>query len=209
MDVRGQGSAWRPGHTPDHETVPGNPHHPGFMTRGVLDPQTYYYRRVVADAVRAVEAARAFPLVDPDRVVVAGGSQGGGLALMVAGLVPGLAAVLCDVPFLCDFQRALDVASADPYLEIERYLKVHRDRIDDVYRTLSYLDGVNFASRAAAPALFSVGILDEVCPPSTVYAAYHHYAGPKTIEPYRFNGHEGGQSFHDAVKLRFLRDALG
>jgi cephalosporin-C deacetylase len=59
MDVRGQGSTWRSGDTPDLEQEGGNPQIPGFITRGVLSPQTYFYRRVFCDAVRAVEAARS------------------------------------------------------------------------------------------------------------------------------------------------------
>src|SRR5438552_461144 len=55
MDTRGQGSTWLKGDTPDVEPEGANPQHPGFMTRGILNPQTYYYRRVFTDAVRAVE----------------------------------------------------------------------------------------------------------------------------------------------------------
>ena len=81
MDTRGQGSAWSKGDTPDPESDGGNPQYPGFMTRGVLDPKTYYYRRVFTDAVRAVEAAMGHEWVDEMRVAVTGGSQGGGIAL--------------------------------------------------------------------------------------------------------------------------------
>jgi cephalosporin-C deacetylase len=115
MDVRGQGSGWRAGDTPDREPHP-NPHHPGFMTRGGLDPRTYYYRRVITDAVRAVDAARQHPLVDPSRVAATGHSQGGGLTLAVAGLVSDLAAALPEVPFLCDIRRGTEVASEGPAL---------------------------------------------------------------------------------------------
>ena len=79
MDTRGQGSTWSNGDTPDLEPDGGNPHHPGFMTRGILSPKTYYYRRLYADAVRALETARAHPLVDPQRIAVTGISQGGGV----------------------------------------------------------------------------------------------------------------------------------
>src|SRR3954470_20115802 len=72
MDTRGQGSAWSKGDTPDPESDGGNPQYPGFMTRGMLNPKTYYYRRVFTDAVRAVEAAMGHEWVDEMRVAVTG-----------------------------------------------------------------------------------------------------------------------------------------
>ena len=83
MDTRGQGSGWQHGDTPDLPVDGANPSVPGFMTQGILDPKTYYYRRLFTDAVRAVEAARSHPAVDATRVAVTGGSQGGGTALAV------------------------------------------------------------------------------------------------------------------------------
>ncbi len=208
MDTRGQGSSWSVGETPDPDPS-GAPFHPGFMTRGILDPATYYYRRVFTDAARAVEAVRSHPAVDPARVAVTGGSQGGGIAIAAAALVPDLAGAAPDVPFLCDFPRATTLVDTNPYAEIVRYLKAHRDHVDRVARTLSYVDGAVLAGRATTPALFSVGLMDVTCPPSTVYAAYNHWAGPKEIVEYPFNDHEGGQGFHEAAKLRWLRERLG
>lgn len=209
MDTRGQGSAWRPGDTPDPYAPGGAPHYPGFMTLGILDPATYYYRRVFTDAVRAVAAARSHAAVDASRVAVTGGSQGGGIALAVAGLVPDLAAVLPDVPFLCHYRRATELVDTSPYREITAYCKIHRDHEERVFHTLSYFDGVNFAARANAPALFSVGLMDDICPPSTVYAAYNVYAGTRQIKVWRYNNHEGGESFQVIEKLRFLRALWG
>ncbi|MCX4966513.1 acetylxylan esterase [Streptomyces sp. NBC_00654] len=200
MDVRGQGSGGNVGDTPD--PVGSGPSHAGFMTRGIEDPENYYYRRVYADAVRAVEAARTHPLADRARTVALGGSQGGGLTLAVAGLLPGLSAISVDVPFLCHFGRAVTLTDANPYSEIARYLKVHRGKEENTFRTLSYFDGVSFAARGSAPALFSVALQDQTCPPSTVFAAYNAYRGEKEIEVYPFNGHEGGAMYQEAVQLR-------
>jgi cephalosporin-C deacetylase len=205
MDTRGQGSAWLKGDTPDAEPDGGNPHHPGFMTRGILRPQTYYYRRVFADAVRAVEAARAHPTVDAARIAVTGGSQGGGIALAVSGLVPDVQVAMPDVPFLCHYRRATELTDKHPYYEIARYLMIQRDKEDTVFATLAYFDGVNFAARARAQALFSAGLMDDTCPPSTVFAAYNHYAGPKEILVWRYNQHEGGGTFQAQAKIAFLR----
>ncbi|MET9438507.1 acetylxylan esterase [Streptomyces sp. NPDC006551] len=207
MDTRGQGSGWANGDTPD--PVGSAPSFPGFMTRGVEDPYAYYYRRVFTDAVRAVEAARSHPLVDAARTAVTGVSQGGGITLAVAGLVRDLVAVAPDVPFLCDFPRATTLTDRAPYREIGDYLKTHRGRTEQVRRTLAYFDGVHFAARATAPALFSTALEDLTCPPSTVFAAFHAYAhDEKRIEVYDFNDHEGGGTFQQAAQLRWLPDRL-
>ena len=204
MDTRGQGSAWLPGDTPDTLAGGIEPHYPGFMTQGVLEPNTYYYRRIFLDAVRAIEAARAHPATDGQRIAVTGRSQGGGIALAVGGLVKEVTAVMPDVPFLCHYRRATEITDEAPYSELARYCRVHRDKVDTVFRTLSYFDGVNFAARSTARALFSVGLMDEICPPSTVFAAYNHYAGPKEIRIWPYNDHEGGESYQVVEQVKFL-----
>ncbi|ACU73545.1 Acetyl xylan esterase [Catenulispora acidiphila DSM 44928] len=207
MDTRGQGSAWQVGDTPDDG--PSGNSHPGFATRGVLDRDTYYYRRLYTDAVRALEAARTHPSVDPARVLVAGGSQGGGIAIAAAGLVGDLAGVVTDVPFMQHIRHATEITDGYPYKEIAEFCKVHRDKVERVFDTISYVDGVNFAARANAPALYSVALMDDVCPPSTVFASFNHYAGPKEIEVYPYNGHEGGGAHHVARALEFAQSVVG
>jgi cephalosporin-C deacetylase len=204
MDTRGQGTTWREGHTPDIETEPGNAQYPGFMTRGILKPSSYYYRRVFTDAVRAVEAARAHPAVDGSRIAVTGGSQGGGIAIAAAALEPSVNICMPEVPFLCAYRRATELIDTMPYGEITNYLKTHRSHLETVFNTLSYFDGVNFAARAKSKALFSVGLMDTICPPSTVYAAYNHWQGAKEMRVYPYNNHEGGQNVHFLEKIRFL-----
>ncbi|WJX99563.1 acetylxylan esterase [Curtobacterium sp. 458] len=206
MDTRGQGSGWSVGDTPDPDGT--GPAAPGVMTRGIESRETYYYRRLTVDAVRAVDAVRSIDLVDPERVAVVGVSQGGGLAIAVAGLVEGLAGVFPRVPFLCDFPRASVITDADPYREIARYLTVHRDRRDQVFGTLAYFDGALHAARATAPAWFSTALMDPICPPSTVYAAYNAYAGPKEITVWEYNGHEGGGAHEDTATLPRLASVL-
>lgn len=208
MDTRGQGSRWRKGDTPDLAPDGDNPQHPGFMTRGVLSPNTYYYRRLIADAVRAVEVAQQHPAINPQRIALTGRSQGGGLALIASGLTQ-VAAVMPDVPFLCHYRRATTLIDTAPYNEIATFCKIHREQAEQVFSTLDYFDGVNFDPRSKAKALFSVGLMDDICPPSTVFAAYNHYAGPKEIKVWPFNNHEGGETFQVMAQLRFLADWVG
>ncbi|WP_089153963.1 acetylxylan esterase [Micromonospora sp. NBS 11-29] len=210
MDNRGQGGLYAPGDTPDPHGAPGGP---SPATRGILDPESYHYRRLITDAVRAVDAARALPGVDATRVVAAGNSQGGGLALAVAGLVDDLAALLVTAPFLCHMARGVALSDASPYGEIARYLAVHREAEEAVWHTLSHVDGVAFARRASAPAHFGIGLRDDVCPPSTGFAAYNQYGAAtgrpvdRQMHTYPFNGHEGGEAVHVRRQLSWL-DAL-
>ena len=209
MDTRGQGSSWSVGDTPDLYADGGNAHFPGSMTKGILEPRHYYYRRVFTDAVRAIEAARSHPAVDATQIAVTGGSQGGGISIAAAGLVPDVVVAMPDVPFLCHYRRATEIVDTYPYREIAEFCHIHRDKVDTVFNTLAYFDGVNFSARARAKTLFSVGLMDQVCPPSTVYAAYNHWAGEKEIKVYPYNGHEGGEHYHTIEKLKFLKKVFG
>jgi len=207
MDTRGQRNARDTGGTADPHGTGASA--AGFMTRGIDDPTTYYYRRVFTDAVLAVDAVRAMRGVDQRRVAVTGKSQGGGIAIAAAGLSAGLVGAMPDVPFLCHFERAVGLTASDPYQEIVRYLSVHRSAAARSFKTLSYFDGVNFAKRATAPAIFSVGMMDPVCPPSTVFAARNHWAGHAAdITEYHFNEHEGGGAAQWPIQAAWLAEQL-
>ncbi|MWV58947.1 acetylxylan esterase [Rathayibacter sp. VKM Ac-2754] len=212
MDTRGQGSGHRTGVTPD--PVGSGPRATGFMTQGIESPDDYYYRRVFTDAVRALDVLRAHPAVDPSRVAISGGSQGGGICLAVAGILGLLGesssarAAIIDVPFLSHMSHAVRIIDTMPYGEVGRYLRTHRGSESFVFDTLAYFDGTSFAPHAEVPAMFSVGLLDDICPPSTVYASYNRYSGPREIRVYPFNGHENGEAFQSAEHVRFLARAL-
>ncbi len=213
IEARGQGwktpSLTEP--TPDLDPAAGDMHWPGMMTSGITRPQTYYYRRLYVDALRLLELAVADERVDGSRVAVAGGSQGGGLAIAVAGLagmagIP-VAAAMPDVAFLCHFERAVGLTDSYPYKEIADLLNAWPGREEQVFDTLSYFDGVNLAAYAQAASLFSVALMDPVCPPSTVFAAYNAWgAANKDIDVYRWNGHEGGSDHSSWKKLQWLQE---
>lgn len=221
MDSRGQGISHSSIFevTDDASPAAGAAGVPGMMTRGLLDPKTYYFRRLYLDAFAALEVARTLPQVDAERIYLIGGSQGGGLTIAAAGLagmqqVP-IAGALPDVPFLCHFARAVTITDADPYAELARYFARRPFEIEAAMHTLAHVDAVNFAKRATAPALFSVALMDQVCPPSTVYAAYNQWGAATGTEPdkhinvYPFNGHEGGGELQIWEKLIWLRVRAG
>ncbi|MBX7444376.1 MULTISPECIES: acetylxylan esterase [unclassified Arthrobacter] len=222
MDTRGQGYGGITGDTPDPHPSAGGVAYPGLMTRGLGSKEDYYYRRLYVDAFRAIETVQNLPEVDPSNIILTGISQGGGLALAAAGLaagrLDGIRAVLADVPFLQDFPRAINLAQRGPYPEITAFLARHRDRHEQTFAVLNYFDGVHLASRAIAPALYSVALLDDVCPPSTVFASYNSYGArsvsklekgsAKSIDVYPFSNHEGGQEHHWVRQLRYLNETL-
>ena len=218
MDTRGQGSAWRTGVTADRTPADADPHAPGFLTLGLPDRDRYYYRRLIMDACRAVEAARESPHVDPQRVILHGHSQGGALtvaASVLRGWLLGdpVAAALADEPFLAHFRRAAEIAGDGPYPEIVTWCSTHRDRAEEAFAMLAYFDIAVLAQHAVAPALFSVSLRDDVCPPSTVFAAYNRYGeaggADKDIRVWEWNEHEGGEAFHRLEQVSWLTSRAG
>lgn len=204
VDTRGQN-----GDTPD------NYHYTsgavlGCMTRGIHDPQHYFYRFAYMDCVRAVDFVRSRPEVG--QVILGGASQGGGLTLAVAALGrdKGITAAMPDVPYLCHFRRAVEIFSTGPYIELVNYWKQYPHNVEENYRTLSYFDGMNMAPLITCPVLLSVALLDTTCPPSTGFAVYNHLICEKELKIYPYNGHEGGSIIHEELeKYSFVRRFIG
>ena len=148
------------------------------MTRGIARPEDYYYTRLYVDALRAVEVAKELPGADVERIGVTGGSQGGGLALAAAALkADDVRVCAADVPFLCDLQRAITLASAYPYREVADFLALNVELVDAARDTLRYIDNALLATRITADTYVSVGLMDETCPPSTVFAGLQRHLG--------------------------------
>jgi cephalosporin-C deacetylase len=174
-DVRGQG-----GESGETLGYPGG-HAPGFMTTGISSPENYYYRGVYVDTVRAVEVLAQRPEVDATRIGATGGSQGGALTLVAAALSGQVRAAVAEIPFLCHFRRATTIVDTGPYNEIANYFRRTGADVDQTYRTLSYFDCMNLAPRITGSTLVTIGLMDDICPPSTCFAAYNRIPGEKSV----------------------------
>jgi len=201
-DVRGQG-----GESGDSLPYPGG-HAPGFMTMGIGDPQTYYYRGAYADTVRAIDVLTAQPEVDAGRIGAAGGSQGGALTLVAAALDGRVKAAVAEIPFLCHFRRATTLVDTSPYREIAEYFRRTGADEERTYRTLSYFDCMNLAPRIGAATLVTCGLMDDICPPSTVFAAYNHIQAEKDIFLFTFGLHASFPGVPQA-RARWFAQHLG
>lgn len=176
----------------------------GWMSQGLLDPDTHYYRAITVDALKAVEWAAAQPEVDPARVVTVGASQGGGLALMTAALSGIPSRTVADIPNMChmDFGILNSTGSLTEAAEFVSRFPEHQDR---VLKTLSYFDLLNLCDRIQNPVFVSVGLKDTVCMPETIFAVYNRIGAPKRLQVYPFNGHYTSGD-HFARVAAFLRD---
>lgn len=201
MDCRGQN-----GQSQDTAVYPEG-HQMGWMTTGIRDHRSYYYHFVYADAVRALEVLAHREEVEANRLAVTGTSQGGGLSLAVAALSRRPILAMPDIPFLCDFRRAIAITPAGPYQEIANFLKAYPDLYDQAIRTLSYFDCLNLAPWITCRTIVSNGLWDDVCPPSTIFGVYNHLTAEKQIEIYRFHKHEVAYE-HQELKLRILKEVL-
>ena len=141
--------------------------------------------------------------VDAARVGATGGSQGGGLSLACAALVPEIKLVAPVFPFLCDYKRVLEIDQAkEAYFELQDYFRkfdpLHK-REDEVFNKLGYIDVQHLAPRIKGRVMMAVGLMDTVCPPSTQFAAYNRIKAEKELRIYPDFGHENLPGHSDEI----------
>ncbi len=205
LDCRGQG-----GLSEDAGGVRGNTLH-GHIIRGVddPDPDKLLFRQIFLDTAQLAGLVMEMPEVDPERVGVTGGSQGGGLTLACAALEPRIRRAAPVYPFLSDYRRVWDIDLASgAYQEIQDYFRrfdPRHEREDAFFTRLGYIDIQFLAPRIRAAVMMGVGLRDTICPPSTQFAAYNKITAPKSFLTYPDFGHEALPGHNDRI-FQFLQD---
>ena len=149
------------------------------------------------------------PYVDETKVGAMGGSQGGGLTMACISLEPRINRAAPVYPFLSDYKRVWDMdLDQRAYEELRSFFRHHDPlhvREDAIFEKLGYIDVSNLAPRVKSKVMMATGLMDEVCPPSTQYAAYNRLNCEKEHILYPDFGHEYLPQFDD-LTFRFMLD---
>ena len=189
MDCRGQG-----GLSEDLVPTTGNTLH-GHIIKGLDDSlDKLYYRNVFLDTAQIAGIVSNFEWVDANRIGVNGGSQGGALALACASLATHVRKVVSHYPFLSDFKRVWDMdLDEKAYVGLRDYFRrfdpLH-EREAEIFMKLGYIDVSNLAPRIEGEVLMAITLMDDICPPSTQFAAYNAIQSNKSCLLYPDFGHE-------------------
>ncbi|WP_078063488.1 acetylxylan esterase [Bacteroides ihuae] len=153
----------------------------------------FYYKRVFIGAVRAVDFICSLPQYNGNALGVTGSSQGGALSVVTAALDKRVTFFAAVHPAMCDLVASLNKRACGwPHYF---YQKENSDKTE--LEATRYYDVVNFARRLSVPGWFSWGYNDEVCPPTSMSAAYNCIASPKELHPYLETGHYWYQEQYD------------
>jgi cephalosporin-C deacetylase len=143
----------------------------------------YYYRRVYLGCVRSNDFLTSREMWNGKDLLVMGASQGGQLSLVTAALDPRVTALAVTHPAMCDVVAPLHGrAGGWPHP-----FKPNDDGTPSMHATpakiatSAYYDSVNFARRIKVPGFYIWGFNDEVCPPTSTFAAYNVITAPKTL----------------------------
>lgn len=203
MDVRGQA-----GKSIDHGVFDGVTVK-GQVIRGMTQsPDKLFYKDIYLDIYQMIEILAQQEWVDENCLMSFGGSQGGALALIAGALNQRIKKVVSIYPFLSDFKRILELGdSAEAYNELFRYFK-YKDPFHEteqrILDNLAYIDIKNFAHRIQCPVKFFVGMQDDVCPPSTQFAAYNRIESEKSVHIMPEYGHEAMNVFVNDLVFNWL-----
>jgi len=191
------------GKPPEFYTDLANGELKGYSIRGRDSRDSFYFLGMYLRVVRAIDFLAAQPEWDGHTLVVRGSSQGGAQAIAAAGLDSRVSFFAAMVPAMCDHTgAAANRVSGWPKLVPSGPDGKPDPKVREVAR---YFDGMNFAARARAPAIFTVGFIDTTCPPTSVYAAYNALKSPKTIYNDPPGKHENTPGSVTAVREAILR----
>ncbi len=146
-----------------------------YRYQGRESRETYYFLGMYLRLVRAMEFLTAQPEWNGTELIVCGSSQGGGQAIVAAGLDTRVTAFAANVPAMCDHTGRVN---GWPRLVPRDNAGMPDPQIQEVAR---YFDAMNFATRTKAEAVVSAGFIDNTCRPTSVYAAYNNLRGKKRI----------------------------
>ena len=147
----------------------------GYLSNGLDNKDNYYMKHVYVACVRALDYLCSLPEWDGKNVFVQGGSQGGALALITAGIDRRVTACVANHPALSDMAGYLAKrAGGYPHFNKQNSMLTPQK-----VETLAYYDVVNFARRITCPVYMTWGYNDNVCPPTTSYIVWNLITAPK------------------------------
>ncbi len=152
----------------------------GYQSMNIESRETYYYNKVYRGCRRGVDLIFSLPQFDGENIGVAGGSQGGALAIVVGALDSRIKCVSSFYPALSDMTGYLH-GRAGGWPHLLRNPSGNLYNTPEVLETLSYYDAVNFARVLRAPVFFSMGYNDKTCPPTSTFSAYNSVTAPKEL----------------------------
>ncbi len=206
LDCRGQG-----GLSEDVGGVKGNTHN-GHIIRGLGDkPENMLMRHIFLDTAQLAKIVMDMPEVDGTRVGAMGGSQGGALTVACASLEPRINRLFPVFPFLCDYKRVWEMDLAkDAYQELRTHFRAfdpRHEREDAIFEQLGYIDLQHLSHRIRGEVKMAVGLMDNICPPSSQFAMYNRITSKKQTVIYPDFGHEGLPDVDD-ISFAFMKELL-
>lgn len=153
-----------------------------YATQGLKNRDSIYFKGMYLRLLRAIEFLSTQPEWDGRRLLVIGESQGGGQALAAAGLDRRVSAVVATVPAMCDFGGLLANRRSGWPQPLE-----YTGNIRVVQNALPYFDTAFLLEGSVATLVVEIGLIDQTCPPASIFAAINRSAGKKIIytAPYR------------------------
>jgi cephalosporin-C deacetylase-like acetyl esterase len=177
-----------------------------YSHHGAPDRETYYFRRAVLGIDRAISWLASRDDFDGRHMVIDGSSQGGAMALTLAGFNPHITAAAANVPAMCDHTAYLQERSPGwPKI----VTSAPEDQREARAGMAPYFDAVNFARQITCPVIVSAGFIDRTCPPGSVYAAFNEIDAPKRIFDGPLAGHQWNVGDYRSFAGKWVEGQLG
>jgi cephalosporin-C deacetylase len=182
-----------------------------YFQQGLESRNDCYFRGMYLRLIRTLDFLESQPEWDGKRILVIGESQGGGQALAAAGFDHRVSAVVATVPAMCDWGGS-QVGRKETF----PYPFSTKNNKEKMLSTVPYFDVANILRGSKATLVVEIGLIDQTCPATSIYAALNQAKGKKIVYAVPYRGHHLDQTAYQDIwekkvfypKEEFIRNYL-
>jgi cephalosporin-C deacetylase-like acetyl esterase len=160
-----------------------NPLRDEFITYGIQDKNSYIFKGVILDCIRAVDFICSRPELDSKGIYTTGGSMGAYLAMVLASLDDRIGLCSADNPGYPNqkYTDKLWKSTTFPFNTMKDYAKKHSMDYNKMLDIWDYYDLKYFVGNIKCPTVVGMGLLDPFIPPTAEVDMYNQIKAPKKL----------------------------
>jgi cephalosporin-C deacetylase len=162
-----------------HNNQPSQSGPNAYLDINLTDSINYYLKYAILGVIRTIDYLQTRPDFNGQMGII-GVSQGGGLAILAAGIDNRISLLVNAYPALCAHPN-LKYNKPSGFPSYWKIAQIAQLQPDTVLKTVKYYDAVTAAKRFKGVSWSMIAYRDDICFPATSFEAYNQLKGQKIL----------------------------